>query len=180
MLIFCGPGNNGGDGLAIARHLHNRGVNVEIVPVFDPAKLTGDAQTNWSAVGRGKLLAVHRIGEQRLRMPCIGHIQAAPLLSQRKALFAKCKEDHVLCLLRCPDQIQQVRQRDAGPFGDESPPSFARLMRDLTLRRQTLQIVERKRSFFAVQIRLGKMPTLPGNVNFGALLGELLRFFLHS
>src|SRR3954454_18297615 len=48
--IFCGPGNNGGDGFAVARHLHNRGINVEIVPVFDPAKLSGDALINWRIV----------------------------------------------------------------------------------------------------------------------------------
>ncbi|CAN5413213.1 NAD(P)H-hydrate epimerase [soil metagenome] len=48
--IFCGPGNNAGDGFAIARHLHNRGTHVEIVPVFDPAKLTGDALINWRIV----------------------------------------------------------------------------------------------------------------------------------
>src|SRR5688572_23692214 len=42
--IACGPGNNGGDGLAIARQLHNRGANVLVVfPAFDPAKYKGDA-----------------------------------------------------------------------------------------------------------------------------------------
>jgi NAD(P)H-hydrate epimerase len=55
VLMFCGPGNNGGDGLAAARHLHNRGVNVEMVPVFDPAKLGGDALTNWQIVDAMKL-----------------------------------------------------------------------------------------------------------------------------
>ena len=29
-VIVCGKGNNGGDGLAIARHLINRGKNVKI------------------------------------------------------------------------------------------------------------------------------------------------------
>ena len=53
--IFCGPGNNGGDGLAVARHLHNRGAVVDVVPVFDPAKLTGDALTNWKIVEAMKL-----------------------------------------------------------------------------------------------------------------------------
>jgi NAD(P)H-hydrate epimerase len=44
-LIVCGGGNNGGDGLAIARHLHNRGVDVQIIQVWD-TEPRGDALTN--------------------------------------------------------------------------------------------------------------------------------------
>lgn len=42
-LIFCGGGNNGGDGYVIARHLHNRGVRVQIIAHRPIADLTGDA-----------------------------------------------------------------------------------------------------------------------------------------
>jgi NAD(P)H-hydrate epimerase len=48
--ILCGGGNNGGDGLAIARHLHNRGCNVKIVLATDPAHYRGDALINYQIV----------------------------------------------------------------------------------------------------------------------------------
>ena len=46
-LILCGGGNNGGDGLAVARHLHNRGTPVFIGLATDPAGYKGDALINW-------------------------------------------------------------------------------------------------------------------------------------
>ena len=45
-LVVCGPGNNGGDGLAIARHLANRDVRVAIVLGAPAAKYVGDALAN--------------------------------------------------------------------------------------------------------------------------------------
>jgi NAD(P)H-hydrate epimerase len=49
-LILCGGGNNGGDGLAVARHLHNRGVDVSIGLTVAPEKYQGDALINWNIV----------------------------------------------------------------------------------------------------------------------------------
>jgi hydroxyethylthiazole kinase-like uncharacterized protein yjeF len=46
VLLFCGPGNNGGDGLVAARQLHLRGVPVLAVLAADPARLRGDAARN--------------------------------------------------------------------------------------------------------------------------------------
>lgn len=45
-LIVCGPGNNGGDGLAVARHLANRNVRVAIVLAAAAKSFKGDALTN--------------------------------------------------------------------------------------------------------------------------------------
>ena len=44
--IFCGTGQNGGDGFAVARHLENRGVVPIVFVVGDRAKCSGDAATN--------------------------------------------------------------------------------------------------------------------------------------
>ena len=46
--IFCGKGNNGGDGFVIARHLYNKGVNVSVYLTTEVARVLadGDASTN--------------------------------------------------------------------------------------------------------------------------------------
>jgi NAD(P)H-hydrate epimerase len=46
--IVCGGGNNGGDGLAVARHLSNRRVPLNVCMLVEPATLKGDARTNYS------------------------------------------------------------------------------------------------------------------------------------
>ncbi len=45
--IFCGGGNNGGDGLAAARHLANAGWKVRVVLARPPARYAGDALCHW-------------------------------------------------------------------------------------------------------------------------------------
>jgi len=44
--IFCGTGNNGGDGYVIARHLLNSGFEVVVVICGDRGKIKGDAKIN--------------------------------------------------------------------------------------------------------------------------------------
>lgn len=45
--IYCGKGNNGGDGYVIARHLYNNEYPVQILSIGDPDDLKGDAKTNY-------------------------------------------------------------------------------------------------------------------------------------
>src|SRR5438128_1300759 len=52
IVIFCGKGNNGGDGFVVARRLHERGKAAQTILLGDPADLRGDA-----AVMFGKLPA---------------------------------------------------------------------------------------------------------------------------
>jgi hydroxyethylthiazole kinase-like uncharacterized protein yjeF len=50
--IFCGTGNNGGDGYVIARHLINRDFRITVVICGDPAKIKGDAKINLDILER--------------------------------------------------------------------------------------------------------------------------------
>jgi len=47
ILVLCGTGNNGGDGLVAARHLAARGIRPEVWILGDPARFRGDALENW-------------------------------------------------------------------------------------------------------------------------------------
>jgi NAD(P)H-hydrate epimerase len=49
IIIFCGGGNNGGDGLVAARILHNHGRDVEVYLAVTPKDLKGDAKINYNA-----------------------------------------------------------------------------------------------------------------------------------
>ncbi len=50
--IFCGTGNNGGDGYVIARHLINSGFDVTVVLCGDREKIKGDAKINLDILER--------------------------------------------------------------------------------------------------------------------------------
>lgn len=49
IVIVCGKGNNGGDGLVIARQLHtrHRPASLDVVLAAPPEEFTGDALENW-------------------------------------------------------------------------------------------------------------------------------------
>ena len=57
--LFCGPGNNGGDGFACARHLLNRGLKVKVYFIGKEAKLSKEAKINYRIL--------RKIGQKILR-----------------------------------------------------------------------------------------------------------------
>lgn len=46
VLVLCGKGNNGGDGLVVARHLCHQGAEVRVLLTASPDELKGDAAAN--------------------------------------------------------------------------------------------------------------------------------------
>jgi ADP-dependent NAD(P)H-hydrate dehydratase / NAD(P)H-hydrate epimerase len=52
IVVFCGKGNNGGDGFVAARRLQERGKSVHVILLADPSDLRGDAAAMF-----GKLLS---------------------------------------------------------------------------------------------------------------------------
>ncbi len=64
-LIVCGGGNNGGDGYAVARHLHNAGVGVTLLAARPPESLEGDARIN-ADIARRMSLAMRPATEEAI------------------------------------------------------------------------------------------------------------------
>jgi NAD(P)H-hydrate epimerase len=96
--IFCGTGNNGGDGFVIARHLKNAGVDVKIIICGPAAKIKGDAEINYKITVNMKIeikefAEIGKITEQikTLTNPCdliVDAIFGTGLSGQLKPEFA--------------------------------------------------------------------------------------------
>lgn len=46
IIVFCGPGNNGGDGLVVARVLHHRGAHVQVALVGEESQMSDNSRAN--------------------------------------------------------------------------------------------------------------------------------------
>jgi hydroxyethylthiazole kinase-like uncharacterized protein yjeF len=58
IVVFCGKGNNGGDGFVAARRLHQKGKTVQVILLTDPVELRGDAATMFGRLPAAAI-AVH-------------------------------------------------------------------------------------------------------------------------
>ena len=63
VVACCGKGNNGGDGLVLARHLDNRRLDVRVLLFGRPEELTPDAALNWQVLTRAGISVEVYAGE---------------------------------------------------------------------------------------------------------------------
>ncbi len=77
--VLVGKGNNGGDGLVAARHLHNRGFQVFILTLAPVASLKADAAANAAIV-------------QRMKIPMLEVTESTP----RETLIAAVRKSDVV------------------------------------------------------------------------------------
>jgi len=69
IVILCGKGNNGGDGMVVARLLREQGLHPTVLLFSDPQSVRGDAQINWqrlAASGPPEVAADSAAWSQRL------------------------------------------------------------------------------------------------------------------
>ncbi|PYQ38061.1 MAG: NAD(P)H-hydrate epimerase, partial [Acidobacteria bacterium] len=66
IVVFCGKGNNGGDGFVAARKLHDKGKNLRLILLADPNDLQGDAAAMYRKLPL-EAVAVHS-GEELSRV----------------------------------------------------------------------------------------------------------------
>ncbi|WP_422928114.1 NAD(P)H-hydrate epimerase [Singulisphaera sp. PoT] len=79
--IACGPGNNGGDGGVVARHLDSWGVAVRVVWFAKADQLRGDAAAQWKILEKSGIDQVAWDAEARGGLePLAGEIAAADWL----------------------------------------------------------------------------------------------------
>src|ERR1700691_1543958 len=72
--VFCGKGNNGGDGFVAARRLHRQGKKIQVILLADPGELKGDAAAMFGKLP-SSALAVHSTDElksERVRLFLLG------------------------------------------------------------------------------------------------------------
>ncbi len=67
VVVFCGKGNNGGDGLAVARQLLSRAASVHVLLSGKPEDLSGDAAENFKLLSAAGGLAVFDVNQEMRR-----------------------------------------------------------------------------------------------------------------
>lgn len=64
VLVCCGAGNNGGDGLAVARMLAEQDYKVQVILISNPLSLSPDASVNYNRLLNGGLVQLYQLKDE--------------------------------------------------------------------------------------------------------------------
>jgi len=70
IVVFCGKGNNGGDGFVAARRLHQKGKTVQVILLANPSELKGDAAAMYGKLPVAAIIVTARedLNSDRVRL----------------------------------------------------------------------------------------------------------------
>ena len=80
ILIFCGKGNNGGDGFAAARLLSNYAAGVTVLLLASPSKLEGDAQKNYKILVQLSKTILRTISIRRFSLKTLQSVRSPGII----------------------------------------------------------------------------------------------------
>ncbi|NOY57445.1 MAG: NAD(P)H-hydrate dehydratase [Calditrichaeota bacterium] len=92
--VYCGPGNNGGDGYVVARHLSNRGADVRVFILAKQEKIQGDALINLEILMKmgQKVSFIEKIPQVEKPALIVDAMLGTGVAGSLRGLFAKVAE----------------------------------------------------------------------------------------
>jgi len=135
--ILCGPGNNGGDGMVAARHLHDRGHEVMVFLAAPRSAFSGDARVQLRIIGKqGVPVRVISAGTNMERVRkrfeesdlAIDALFGTGLQREIDGLFAEC----VRAINSCPGLVMAV-DIPSGLNGETGIPMGETVTADVTV-----------------------------------------------
>lgn len=124
ILICCGPGNNGGDGLAVARLLHEKGYIVSVVLLEDGQNTSKDFKVN---LGRLPIPYQHFRGQLQSSDIIIDAIFGSGLSRTAEGKFAEAIE-----AINGADALRVAIDVPSGLFTDQHTPGDKIVRADFT------------------------------------------------
>jgi ADP-dependent NAD(P)H-hydrate dehydratase / NAD(P)H-hydrate epimerase len=155
--IFCGKGNNGGDGYVIARQLFDEDYQVIIYSVGDPNQLKGDALSNYDSCKNLKII-INQIESKRnikkLSNPAL--IVDALLGTGIKGPVSGLYEDIIKFINKQKIPVVAI-DIPSGLNGDNAIPPGTAIDADFTI---TMALPKRAHIFYPAKKHVGKLYTV--------------------
>lgn len=137
-ILFCGTGNNGGDGFVIARHLHNLGWRVRLVLTGSASSMTYDTAAN-CAIIRAMDLPLMEAADADRQRTAVGTVQPSDVVVD-SLLGTGFRGDVRSPMAELIDKLNSTNRRamvsvdvPSGLDCDDGLPSNATIRADLTI-----------------------------------------------